>query len=129
MTAATTFFIETKIRSFLSSCATAESHIRSARTIAELVSAAELHPDALIRFSGEVRSRQQRVKNAAAAKAADLVQAMLLRVENAEADTKPRVLLEANRTLQLLRGNFPGLYTLMSRKLQEKLRANPDQQD
>lgn len=119
------FFISEKVRQFTANCAYAENRIRRANTIADVIRDANVNPDALIRFLGNVRSLQQRLHSTATAKATELVQALTLKLETTDDNKLASVMRESRLVLTLLRGNFPPLFLVLNKAIQAKAPFKP----
>lgn len=114
---ATGFWLSQKIRRFESDCSQALLHIRNARTLQDAVRAADVRADSLIRFTGEVRHRQTRVKHAAEEKAKGFVEDLVERFCKADVDGRKALGREIHNALSSLRGNFPRLYQQLDRAI------------
>lgn len=130
MTDGTQWFVQQKLRQFESQCHTAIQRLRTARTLAEAVRFAEVHPDSII--SCLCRSEKHGVERALEKTACTLLDQQLAKL----GDLPPQEVLAAVGELrygdwQMLRGHLPALAHKANRaaekliqQAQERL-ANP----
>jgi hypothetical protein len=114
---ATVFWLSQKIRRFESDCSQALLHIRNARTLQDAARAADVRVDSLIRFSGEVRHQQARLKHAAEEKAKGFTDDLIARYGKADEDGRKKLGHEVHSALTALQGNFPRLHQQLTRAI------------
>lgn len=114
---ATVFWLSQKIRRYESDCSQALLHIRTARTLQDAVRAADVRVDSLIRFSGEVRHQQARLKHAAEEKAKVFTDDLVARYGKADEASQKALGHEVRNALNALQGNFPRLHQQLDRAI------------